>query len=175
MSQLGRITLLLCTFVAGGLCTAILFVIPDSYAIVAVVFYVLGQSISLAAFLLLDFYWLEVFSTDTRNFLSSTLDSITKALFRNINVNSLDIMFIVQIGAIVAPFIVDLGGQVDARLPPLVFGVMTMTAALVFFFLPETGKMTLAQNISDLESTGGKSLAVKLVDKVSSDKSQTAV
>ena len=51
-----------------------------------------------------------------------------------------------------APFVVDLGGEIHSGLPIAVFGSLMIAAAAAFLFAPETRGRPMAQNIRDLES-----------------------
>ena len=55
-----------------------------------------------------------------------------------------------QLGTTIAPYIVDLGGQSNPRLPPGIFGLIMMLASLTFLFLPETKGLPLVQTVEDM-------------------------
>ena len=59
-----------------------------------------------------------------------------------------------------APFVVDLGGEVHSGLPIAVFGGLMIVAAVAFLFAPETRGRPMAQNIRDLESREGLNTAL---------------
>ena len=61
-------------------------------------------------------------------------------------------LLLCQLGTTLAPFVVDLGGEVHSGLPIAVFGGLMIVAAVTFLFAPETRGRPMAQNIRDLES-----------------------
>ena len=55
-----------------------------------------------------------------------------------------------QIGTVLAPFIVDLGGEGNEGLPSAIFGTMMISSALCLFLTPETKGLPLIQNYKDM-------------------------
>ena len=69
------------------------------------------------------------------------------------------VSFLFQLGTVLAPFVVDLGGEVHSGLPIALFGGLLTAAAAVFLFAPETRGHPLVQNIRDLETRKSLRLA----------------
>ena len=69
-------------------------------------------------------------------------------------------LLLCQLGTTLAPFVVDLGGEVHSGLPIAVFGGLMIVAAVTFLFAPETRGRPMAQNIRDLESREGFNAAL---------------
>ena len=67
-----------------------------------------------------------------------------------------------QLGTVIAPFIVDLGGEANPNLPPAVFGAMMITLSITLLFTPETKGMPLIQNFRDMRRCSDTSIAAKL-------------
>ncbi|CAD7092117.1 unnamed protein product [Hermetia illucens] len=63
-------------------------------------------------------------------------------------------------GSTVAPFIVGFGTR-NYLVPPIIFGVLPLTGALLTFFLPETKGFVLPETIADGEKFGKKEGKVK--------------
>ena len=57
-----------------------------------------------------------------------------------------------QLGTTLAPFVVDLGGEVHPGLPIAVFGGLMLAAAVPLLFAPETRGRPMVQNVRDLET-----------------------
>ena len=57
-----------------------------------------------------------------------------------------------QLGTLVAPYIVDLGGSSNPGLPPAIFGVSMLVASVAFLFLPDTKNQPLRQKAEDMRS-----------------------
>ena len=55
-----------------------------------------------------------------------------------------------QLGTVLAPFIVDLGGEKNPGLPPAIFGAMMILTSLSLLFTPETKGLPLIQNHKDM-------------------------
>ena len=74
---------------------------------------------------------------------------------------------IIQIGTVFSPLIVDLVGEENNELPPVIFGVIVLFASLSLLFLPETKGMPLLQKHKDLNqhSCAKESLIGKLFSK----------
>jgi hypothetical protein len=53
-----------------------------------------------------------------------------------------------RIGGIVSPFILEMGGSIP-WLPPLIFGVVTISAGISLLALPETMGMSMLNTIQD--------------------------
>lgn len=68
-----------------------------------------------------------------------------------------------------APFIVDLIGEQDGKLPVAIFGIIVLIASSTLLFLPETKGLPLVQSYKDLNhhSCGKTSVLGKLWSKVS--------
>ena len=64
-----------------------------------------------------------------------------------------------QIGTIIAPFIVDLAGDVNPNFPPAIFGAMMIASSFVFLFLPESRGQTLVQTVDELKGVKGRTLS----------------
>ena len=71
-------------------------------------------------------------------------------------------------GTVLAPFIVDLGGEKNHGLPPAIFGTMMILASLTLLSLPETKGLPLIQNYKDMSqySYTKTSFLGKLNDKL---------
>jgi hypothetical protein len=93
---------------------------------------VAGKAVSSIFWLGCGLHSPEVFPTSTRNAAFCFLDATSK------------------IGAAVAPFIVDLLAIVDKTLPNIAIGFITLTAAIPFFFLPETRDTDIPETIEDM-------------------------
>ena len=67
-----------------------------------------------------------------------------------------------------SPLIVDLVGEENNELPPVIFGVIVLLASLSLLFLPETKGMPLLQNHKDLNqhACAKESLIGKLFNKL---------
>ena len=64
-----------------------------------------------------------------------------------------------KISTSIAPFVVDLGGEVHPGLPPGIFGALMVTSAVTFFILPETKNEPLKQSIEELQFNKTKTLS----------------
>ena len=79
-----------------------------------------------------------------------------KYLFRNFGFNFLET--ISKCGSALAPFVVDLGGELDPGLPFVVFGSLIFLAGFVFLLLPDTKDKPMPQTVGDVEKEFKKSL-----------------
>ena len=67
-----------------------------------------------------------------------------------------------------APFIVDLVGEENNELPPVIFGVIVLLSSMSLLFLPETKGLPLIQNHNDLNqhSCAKQSIIGRLYNKL---------
>ncbi|TRY73794.1 hypothetical protein TCAL_07768 [Tigriopus californicus] len=126
------ITLFLLCGLSGGFCIAFLF-LDESLSLTRGIWLIVCQALITSNFFLLNTYTAEVFSTDVRNSVFSLIESFGK------------------FGSLLAPFVVDLGGETHRGLPPAVFGMFLVLAAAVFLFMPETKSQPLTQGVEDLK------------------------
>jgi hypothetical protein len=77
-----------------------------------------------------------------------------------------------QLGTVLAPFIVDLGGEKNHGLPAAIFGTMMILASLSLLFTPETKGLPLIQNYKDMSlySLTKTSIAGQLYHKFCKEK-----
>ena len=143
--KLQRAPLLFVCYVLNGLAAIGYFIIPPSFIASRVTMYIIATGLASSSFFLVDAYTPEVFSTDSRNFAFSLLDSISK------------------LGTTIAPFIVDLGSTNDAGIPIAVFGCVMLSASAIFLFTPETNGKPLAQNLNDLAYKWTDTMAERLI------------
>ena len=94
---------------------------------------VIGKAISTIFWLCCGLHSSELFPTNTRNATLCFLDASSK------------------IGASAAPFIVDLLYTASVTLPNVIIGILTLFAAIPFFFLPESINTDVPQTIEDME------------------------
>jgi len=105
------------------------------------VVFVVAQSLFAGNYFMVDTFIPELLPTPTRNFGFSFLEFVSKS------------------GSAIAPFIVDLGGAIDAGIPPLVFGCVIIVSSTSFLFLPETRGKPLPQSVNEVEDDPGVTIA----------------
>ena len=104
---------------------------------------ILGKTVCSVNFLGTGLLTKEIFPTSVRNATYGLLDACSK------------------IGAAIAPFLVDLLSLVDHGLPNLVIGVLTISAAIPFFFLPETSGQDIPESVECMEKLNHYSIVAK--------------
>lgn len=135
MKFLGRKTIMVIFNFVGGVCLLILAIIPEGH--LSVVFAIVGVVSSFIVFVIVYLHCSELFPTVVRS--------------AAIGFSSM----MARVGAMVAPFIVDLR-SVARWLPPVVFAIIPLIAGFVTFVLPETKGCELMTTIEEGEQFGKK-------------------
>ncbi len=74
-----------------------------------------------------------------------------------------------QMGTIVSPVVVDIGGNWDPRVPSVIFGTFMLLGSVPFLFLPETKDRPLMQTLEDVEmEEEGTSIYQRLLNPIRS-------
>lgn len=130
-------------YLLAGLVAISFCLVPDHLAYLRPVIMVVSQALFVGSYFMVDTYAPELLPTPTRNFGFNLMDSISKT------------------GSALAPFVVDIGGEISPSLPTTVFGVLVLVTSVCFLFLPETRSRPLPQNIESVEKDPGHSIVNK--------------
>ncbi|KAK9503275.1 hypothetical protein O3M35_011879 [Rhynocoris fuscipes] len=136
LSYIGRKLSTSVIFIISGLALLIILLLEDATAVMIVA--LVGRFCMSAVFAILILYTSELFPTSNRN--SAVGSSLT----------------VDQIGAILAPYIVDLGISIVWYLPSTVAGVLSTTTGLLIFMLPETRNKPLLDLLEDMKGISSR-------------------
>ncbi|KAF8788625.1 organic cation transporter protein-like isoform X1 [Argiope bruennichi] len=120
--------------IIGGL--ACFFMIPSDYTWIRLTAAMLGKLCISGAFIILAIHASEIFPTVVR-----TVGSGTSLMMG-------------RIGAMVAPFIKELGNATHPAVPAIVYGSLSFVAAVLIALLPETYNQVLPDTICEAEELG---------------------
>ncbi|XP_055926077.1 organic cation transporter protein-like isoform X2 [Argiope bruennichi] len=128
--------------IIGGL--ACFFMIPSDYTWIRLTAAMLGKLCISGAFIILAIHASEIFPTVVR-----TVGSGTSLMMG-------------RIGAMVAPFIKELGNATHPAVPAIVYGSLSFVAAVLIALLPETYNQVLPDTICEAEELGTEKGDVKM-------------
>ena len=131
------------TFTTGGILGMLIMAFPQTSLWARPILIIFGKTVCSINFLGVGLLTKEVFPTSVRNGTYGLLDACSK------------------IGAAIAPFLVDLLSLIDAGLPNLVIGALTISAVIPFFFLPETAGKEIPESIEDMKRLTNYTLVAK--------------
>jgi len=145
LARFGRMKIYSGTFIAGGICcisvAVILFATSNSSLIPLIVtLAMIGKFLIAGTFALAYLYVAELFPTPVRNVALGGASTFAR------------------VGSMMAPFIVDILGNISAGIPALIFGIFSVLAGLVSIMLPETLNKKLPETVEDVEAYGTKSI-----------------
>ncbi|XP_073989681.1 organic cation transporter protein-like isoform X2 [Rhodnius prolixus] len=123
-------------FIIAGVALLLILLLNNSVAIMVVA--LIGRFCMSAVFAVIILHTSELFPTSNRN--SAIGTSLTMA----------------QLGAIVAPFIVDSLGDIHWSIPSTLCGVTSISAGLLILLLPETRNKPLMDNLQEIHSIKSK-------------------
>ncbi|GAB6029326.1 hypothetical protein CHUAL_005093 [Chamberlinius hualienensis] len=135
IQKFGRKPVYVSGMVISGLCCLILIIIPNDVLWALSTVAILGKFFSTAAFGLCFLYTVELFPTPVRNLAVGTGAMLSR------------------LGAVVAPFVVDLLGQYHSMIPMIIFGSLSMLSGLLSLLLPETKGCNLAETVEEVENS----------------------
>lgn len=135
LNLMGRRTAMLGMHIATSCCLLVIAIIPEEYALVKVILACIGN---LGMFILISVIYLycsELFPTVVRNVAVGVASMLSR------------------IGSMIAPFVVSLNTTIP-WLPPVIFGLVPLLAAVICIFLPETKGCELPNTLLEGESFG---------------------
>jgi OCT family organic cation transporter-like MFS transporter 4/5 len=135
------------TFTIGGILGMLIMAFPKTSLWARPILIILGKTVCSINFLGVGLLTKEVFPTSVRNGTYGMLDACSK------------------LGAAIAPFLVELLSLIDAGLPNLVIGALTISAVIPFFFLPETSGQSIPESIPDMKRLTHCTLVAKCCKK----------
>ncbi|CAL8128169.1 unnamed protein product [Orchesella dallaii] len=133
VSKLGRRPTTVGNFMLTGLCMLGLAYAPDEYQIIRIVLAMLAKLFVSSGFAIVYLLGAELYPTELR----------TTGLAVGI--------FMGRIGAISAPYIVDLMQTVYKDLPTLIFGIVALVGGFVSLLLPETKTLEMSDKVFEIE------------------------
>ncbi|XP_071542892.1 organic cation transporter protein-like [Panulirus ornatus] len=134
MNKLGRRLNLCVLFIICGVACLLIMAVPKDLVWMNITLATVGKFFNAAAFALVCIYVTELVPTGVRNAALGTSSACAR------------------VGSAIAPFIVDLLGEVHYTVPSTVFGLLSLAAGLLALLLPETGKTRLPETVEEVEA-----------------------
>ncbi|XP_042224820.1 organic cation transporter protein-like isoform X2 [Homarus americanus] len=128
-----RLNLCVLFLICGAACLLIM-AVPKEHVWVNLSLATVGKFFNSSAFGVAYIYSAELVPTGVRNIAVGTSSMCAR------------------IGSALAPFIVDLMGEMHYTVPSTVFGLLSITAGLLALLLPETGKTRLPETVEEVEA-----------------------
>ncbi|XP_071542755.1 organic cation transporter protein-like [Panulirus ornatus] len=134
IQKLGRRVNLCGVCVISGVALLLILTVPKELVWLNIILTTVGRFFNSAAFALVFIYSTELVPTGVRNVALGTSSVCAR------------------LGSAIAPFIVDLLGEVHYAVPSTVFGLLSLAAGLLALLLPETGKTRLPETVEEVEA-----------------------
>ncbi|KAK7085702.1 hypothetical protein SK128_014631 [Halocaridina rubra] len=128
-----RLNLCVLFLICGAACLLIL-AVPKELVWMNIVLATIGKFFNSSAFAVAYIYSAELVPTGVRNIAVGTSSMCAR------------------IGSGIAPFIVDLMGDLHYTLPSTVFGLLSVGAGLLALLLPETSKIRMPETVAEIEA-----------------------